>query len=86
MTQKKRASASTKSRRRPTEDKARRPNEDKLAREQATLERDATFDGHQDDRQYRIRKCFNRNCPDYGVERRGGEPCECRSPGGANYR
>jgi hypothetical protein len=80
---------------RPAEDKAvRGPAETKkgprrrqsLEEEQAALEHNATFEGTRDDRQHLIRKCFNPSCPDYGVERRGGEPCECRSVGGANHR
>jgi hypothetical protein len=57
-----------------------------LEEERAALEHDATFEGSRDDRQHIVRKCFNPRCADYGLERRGGEPCECRSVGGVNHR
>lgn len=62
----------------PDQNKAMRPGEDKLARDQATLERDANLDGEPAVRSdHKTVTCKNRGCADYDRPRTDGSKCEC---------
>lgn len=49
-----------------------------VSADQATLERNASFDEPSRGGDHKATVCYNRGCADYGVARQGDGPCSCR--------